>query len=283
MTVPRVFGMGACLLAGPLSEGIRIGSIGRSAIGRGGPTPGTYSFGEMFQLLDFLDGRIDISERHRAICGYRETYEPGTGAYGFSGADVCLIEPNGVVDAEWEGLCINRAQIQAMVINKVKPIGRDVAKAANTWYNKGLLACNDDVRTEQASQIVAQMPADFEDREFIADVLVNARGTRRDVKADIAALVERIPVPIGIVAYAYQYLPDGRPMFWPADLQEQIKAAIAPFGLPYLEPWKLVMEHGGEAVLKPDLRHYREEFIPTVTAMFARFAEEVAQSARVTT
>lgn len=276
MTNPRVFGMGACLLSGPLSQGIRDGIINRSAIGRGGPTPGTYSFGEMFQLLDFLDGKSDMPAQYRAICGYREDYAPAPGAKDFAGADVCLIEPNGDVDIEWQGIKVNRAQVQACVINPVKPLGRDAGKAANVWYNKGLLACNDEARAAAADSVIALLPADFAEREFIVDVLSTARGIRRDVRADMAALRARIPIPIGVVAYAYQYLPDGRPMFWPADLQERVKASASELDLPYFEPWRLVLSHGGEPVLKPDLRHYREEIIPTVAATFARFAIEVA-------
>jgi hypothetical protein len=276
MTTPRVFGMGACLLSGPLSEAIRSGWIARNTVGRGGPTPGTYSFGEMFQLLDFLENRITIAPEHRAICGYREAYEPASGAEGFVGADVCLIEPNGVVDIEWNGLKINRAQLLACVANPIKLIDRDAAKAANNWYNMGLLAVNDEVRKELADKLVSKLPQGMENREFILDVLKNTRSIQRNAQADMTTLTQRVPIPIGVVAYAYQYLPDGRPMFWPSDLQKQIKSAAVREGLPYFEPWKLVLEQGGAPALKPDLRHYQEEFIPTVSRSFAKFSSQVA-------
>jgi len=277
----RVFGLGACLLSGPLSEGIRRDLIGRAVIGRGGPTPGTYSFGEMFQLLDFLEGKIDIPAEYRSICGYKETYAPGPGASGFTGADVCLIEPNGVVDIDFRGLKLNRAQVQALLA-RLKQISRPAAKAASRWYAQGLLACNDALQKEIATELIAAMPDDFTDRAFIEAVLTEAEGMLRDVADDLAQLRRRIPIPIGLIAYAYQYLPDGRPVFWPPDLQEQIKTAAAQLGMPYIEPWRLVLEHGGEPVLKPDLRHYREEFIPTISTLFARFAAEVAAAAPAT-
>src|SRR5689334_18178927 len=237
MSVPRVFGMGACLLHGPMSVAIRSGEMGRTTIGKGGSAPGTYSFGEMLQLLDFLENKLDIPAEFRPICGYHLPYEPGPGAPGFTGADVCLMEPNGVVDIDWDGLKINRAQVQRYVTNPLKTLGRDTAKLANNWYQRGILACNDEVRAELAGQ-----------------------------------LIDQVPIPIGVLAYAYQYLPDGRPMFWPADFNQIIKSVVARFDLPFLEPWKLVLEHGGEPVLKPDLRHYREEFIPTVATYISRFA-----------
>lgn len=281
MTLPRIFNMGACRLSGPLSQGIRDGIVGRTTIGRGGPTPGTYSFGEMFQLLDFLDGKQEVAVKHRALCGYRDTYAPGPGVKNFAGADVCLIEPNGVVDIDWNGLKLNRAQVRSFIVDPVKPISREAAKAVTTWYNKGILASNDDVRAQTAKQAIALLPKNIDNRTNIADVLENATTTKRDIGADIAELRSRISIPIGVVAYAYQYLPDGRPMFWPADFQERIKASVTELNSPYVEPWRLVLENGGTPVLKPDLRHYQDEFIPTVSALFADFAWEILQQTKV--
>ncbi len=272
MTAPRIFSMGACRVSGPLSEGIKRGIVGRTSIARGGPTPGTYSFGEMFQLLDFLDGVAEVPAEYRDLCGYREAYEPAKGAPGFAGADVCLIEPNGVVDIEWRGLKLNRAQVQSLIINPLKTIDREAAKAGNRWYNKGLLAANAAVQAEAASALDALIPADFADRARIVDVLQGAAAIARDAQADLAALAARIPIPVGVVAYAFGYLPDGRPMFWPADLNITLKAAAEALGLPFLEPWRLIEERGAETTLKDDLRHYRDDFVPVVADLIAGFA-----------
>lgn len=272
MIAPRVFGMGACRLSGPLSEGIKRGIFGRTTIARGGPTPGTYSFGEMFQLLDVLAGTCSVPAEHRDLCGYREGYEPARGAPGLTGADVCLIEPNGVVDIEWQGLKLNRAQVQGQIINPLKAIDKEAGKVGNRWYNKGLLAANAHVQDEAATALDALIPADFADRQRIVDVLRNARAIERDMAADLAALVARIPIPVGLVAYAFGYLPDGRPMFWPANLNITLTAAAQKLGLPLLEPWRLVEQHGAEAALKEDLRHYRDDFVPVVADLIAGFA-----------
>ena len=268
--------MGACLLHGPMSVAIRSGEMGRTTVGKGGSAPGTYSFGEMIQLLDFLENKMDIPAEFRPICGYHVPYQPGPGAPGFTGADVCLMEPNGVVDIDWDGLKINRAQVQRYITNPLKTLGRDTAKMANNWYQRGILACNEEVRAELAAELIRQVPDNLEGRDLMIGVLDRAHGVKRDAEADLEEIVGRVPIPIGVLAYAYQYLPDGRPMFWPADFNQTIKSVVSRFDLPFLEPWRLVLEHGGEPVLKPDLRHYREEFIPTVATFISRFASEVA-------
>jgi len=281
MSVPRVFDLGACLLHGPMSVAIRSGEMGRSTIGKGGSTPGTYSFGEMLQLLDFLENKIEIPAEFRPICGYHLNYQPGTGAAGFTGADVCLIEPNGVVDIDWDGFKINRAQVQRYVTNPLKVLGREAAKTASNWYQRGILACNEEVRGDLAQQLIQQIPDTIEGHDLLVGILDRAHGIQRDVHADMDEIIRRIPIPIGLIAYAYQYLPDGRPVFWPSDFQKQMKSVAARFNLPYLEPWRLVLEHGGAPVLKPDLRHYREEFIPTVSSFISRFAADVAERGKM--
>jgi hypothetical protein len=135
-----------------------------------------------------------------------------------------------------------------------------------------LLAANKEVQADAASALDAMIPADFADRERLVDVLHNARAIERDAEADLAALAARIPIPVGVVAYAFGYLPDGRPMFWPANLNITLKAAATALGLPFLEPWRLVEQHGVEIALKEDLRHYRDDFVPVVADLIAEFA-----------
>lgn len=277
MASPRVFGLGACLLHGPMSVAVKSGQMSRSTIGKGASTPGTYSFGEMLQLLDFLEGKIEIPDHLRPICGYHPNYAPGPGAPGLTGADVCLMQPNGIVDVDLHGFKLNRAQILRYVTTPLKELGREAAKLANNWYIKGILACNEEVRSSASTALVAMIPADFGDREFIAGVLENARGVERDSLADVAELVRRIPLPIGMISYAYQHMPDGRPVFWPADFQQHIEASAVRHNLPFLEPWRLVRERGGRPVLKEDLRHYREEFIPEIATLYSNFAREVRE------
>lgn len=281
MASPRIFGLGACLLHGPMTVAIKSGQAGRATIGKGGSTPGTYSFGEMLQLLDFLAGERDIPTELREICGYHPNYAAGPGFPGMSGADVCLMQPNGIVDIDFDGLKLNRAQVLRYVTSPLKPLGRDVAKLANSWYIKGILGHNEAVRADAAAAILPQVPHDIEGRELILGVLDRARGVPRDTIADVGEIVRRIPLPIGMISYAYQHMPDGRPVFWPADFQQHIQAAADRYQLPFLEPWKLVLERGGQPVLKEDLRHYREEFIPEIATLYVNFASDIMAKSAV--
>lgn len=281
MTAPRVFGLGACLLHGPMTVAIKTDLMSRIAIGKGASTPGTYSFGEMLQLLDFLDGKLAIPDELRAICGYHANYAPGPGAAGFTGADVCLMQPNGIVDIDFDGLKLNRAQVLRYVTTPLKPLGREVAKLANQWYIKGILACQESVRAEAAAALLLLVPEHIEGRDLMVAVIERARGVARDTDSDVGELVRRIPIPIGMISYAYQHLPDGRPVFWPPDFQQHIQAAATRYGLAYLEPWRLVLELGGSPVLKEDLRHYREEFIPKIAELYSEFASRVLERAAI--
>lgn len=277
MASPRVFGLGACLLHGPMTTAIKSGQMSRITIGKGGSTPGTYSFGEMFQLLDFLEGKFEIPDHLRPICGYHPNYAPGPGAPGMTGADVCLIQPNGIVDIDFDGFKLNRAQILRYVTTPLKELGRDAAKLSNQWYIKGILGCDEDIRSAASEKLIAMVPEDFENRDFIVAVIERTGGVERDTEADVGQLVRRIPLPIGMISYAYQHMPDGRPVFWPANFQQHIEAGAKRYDLPFLEPWRLVLERGGQPVLKEDLRHYREDFIPEIATLYSDFAAQVLE------
>lgn len=277
MVSPRVFGLGACLLHGPMSVAIKTGQMSRITIGKGASTPGTYSFGEMLQLLDFLEGKKSLPDDLKPICGYHMGYQPGPGAAGMTGADICLIQPNGIVDVDFDGVKLNRAQVLRYVTSPLKVLGREVAKLANSWYIKGILGCNETIRSEASTAIIPQVPDDIDGRELILAVLERTRGVPRNTNDDVGEIVRRIPIPIGMISYAYQHMPDGRPVFWPADFQQHIEAATVRYDLPFLEPWRLVLERGGQPVLKEDLRHYRDEFILDIATLYSNFASEVAE------
>lgn len=277
MTAPRVFGLGACLLHGPMTVALKTGQLSRASIGKGASTPGTYSFGEMIQLLDFLEGKRTIPDDLRPICGYNHAYAPGPGAAGFSGADVCLMQPNGIVDIDFDGYKLNRAQILRYVTNPLKEAARELGKLSNSWYIKGVLACNEAVRAEASAELLKAVPEEIEGRDLIVAVLERAHGVACDTDADVGEIIRRIPLPIGMISYAYQHMPDGRPVFWPPDFQQHVQAAAKRYDLPFLEPWRLVMERGGQPVLKPDLRHYTEEFIDEVASLYANFATQVLE------
>lgn len=263
------------MLHGPLTFALNAGLVARSTVARGGSTPGVYGFGESFQLLEFLAGRKQIPKEFRPICAYNVNYEPTPHAVGFKGADVCLIEPNGNIEIVLGEYSLNRAAIMRHITNPIKLVDREAAKLTNVWFNKGLLICNEDTRKEVASKLLPLVPPDHENAEMMRLVLSEARGVRRDMMRDMRQAVEQISLPIGMMAYSFQFMPDGRPVFWPPEFQQEIASVVEYFSLPFFEPWRVVMEYGGQPVLEDDLRHYKDEFVPVMGARVADFAREV--------
>ncbi len=64
---------------------------------------------------------------------------------------------------------------------------------------------------------------------------------------------------MAMVTYTYRYMPDGRPVTWPAGFREELLDAAAELELPVFEPWKLVQEHGVARALQ-DIGHYTAGF-----------------------
>src|SRR5579859_2241083 len=83
---------GACLLHGPLNPLHRMG--GRFAYANYGPTPGTYTFGEIFQAIGVLRGEREVPQELRSLCNMRPNFRPVARSADFSDVDVVLLEPS---------------------------------------------------------------------------------------------------------------------------------------------------------------------------------------------
>jgi hypothetical protein len=120
------------------------------------------------------------------------------------------------------------------------------------------------------------VPDDLDGASFIRDVLAETRGSKSDVAAALAKLRELVGRPMGIVIYIFQYLADGRAIGWPAGHHDEILAGAQKLGLAVFDPRQVVEKHGVQVALRPDLRHYDDEFSSTVMAeILANFARTV--------
>ena len=70
---------------------------------------------------------------------------------------------------------------------------------------------------------------------------------------------------MGIVLHNFQYMPDGRPISWPAEFKDQATEVARALGVPALDYAPFVVEHGAARVMAPDLRHWNADFYPQVS------------------
>ncbi len=288
MPTLQVVMLGGCLLHGPIN-GLRARArkhpelgepIAVPRLGTGGNHPACYSFGEMFQAIAFYRRQIEIPPDVRLLCGMAPTYEPLPDSSALEQADAILVEPSTPLEVVFRGYTLNRTEIYRWVLDPIRATSKEAAKRGNVWFNKGLEEGNEEVRETAAQDLIGWIPEDMPHADLARAVLREARCITRDVPDAFRQLLRLTDRPVGVVTYVYQILPDGRTVTWPRGFIEQVIESADAFGLPLIEPWRLVTAYGVRQALLPDLRHYSEEFLPIIGGKLAEFARSAAQAGR---
>jgi hypothetical protein len=261
--------LGACLLRGPLNHvKVHSGSIGYPRF----KFPGTYTLGETIQIVDYLCGDKDIPADVKPLAGIGEAMVPIGRERVFADIDVALVELGSQVEVILNGCNVNRAYL-ANAFAPVREASVEGRRALNRWYQQGLMNMNDDARAEAATALIEWLDeSDLAEAGQLTAYVRGARSEPTDVRAKLAELAEKLPVPLGVVTYVFRFMPDGRVISWPPEFYDAVLEAARSLGIPYFEPYKLVLEHGVTEAMKDDLRHYRDEFSPLVGKHIVAFA-----------
>jgi hypothetical protein len=281
----EIFGLGACLLHGPLGAAMRKGTA-TSSFSRipNGALPSAYSIDEAIQLVRFVEGDITIPTELRPFCAIPQTMDPTTFPGGaLSTADVVVLEVNSPVRIVYRDLCLVRSEIMGRIFEPLRAVQPDIVEAINTWYYGGLLNCEESARRSASEALASSVPSHWENAELLRSILLEARGVARnaqELEHGIAVLLGLIEgVPVGVMTYTHQYMPDGRPLPWPPDfVQHQVEAATN-LGLPYVQPSRVVQQVGVAQALQDDRVHYRDEFQLVMGDVLVDFAEHVSSAA----
>ena len=281
----EIFGLGACLLHGPLGAAVRQG-IATSSFSRipNGVLPPAYSIDEAVQLVRFVGGDITIPSELRPFCSIPQAMDPTTvPGGGLSTADIVVLEINSPVRIVYRDLCLVRSEIMGRIFEPLRAIQPDIVGAINAWYYRGLLSCEEPVRKSASEALVSSVPDHWEDAELLRSSLSETRGSIRnaqELEQGIGALLGLVEgVPLGVMTYTHQYTPDGRPLPWPPEFVEQQVAAATKLGLPYFQPSRVVEQVGVAEALQEDRVHYRDEFQNVMADVLVDFANHVSSAA----
>ncbi|QAY95557.1 hypothetical protein CWB41_07250 [Methylovirgula ligni] len=278
MTTPvRVLSFGGCLLHGPISKVVSAGAsdVAIAKLSRGGGTPPTYTIGEMLQTLALYRNEIEMTPDIRVLCGVKAEFAPLPRAGELFGVDVAILEPQSPIDIRFREYSLHRAAIKNAISSTLKG-DEKLTKAADRWLNKGFMLLDDEYRKRVGAEIADQLDDDAPMVETFRAVLREAYPERKPIESELRELVNKIGRPVGVLTYMFQFMPDGRPVSWPAGFHEEVVAAAQALNLPVFEPWRVVQAHGVSKAMKPDLRHYQEEFLPVIAREICNFVRTVS-------
>ena len=275
--MPGVFvlPLSGCLLARPLAAFANARYEVRTPIGFG---PAKYTLGEMIQFIRILRGDLTVPPQLDVLAGLPAKFEPPPAARGLAEVDVVLVEPNSPDEILYGSYVLQRPAIVREMIRPIVAASKDpnVGEMAQAWYAEGVLRRDEEIRVSLGPQLGALVPDDLPAADLYRDVFLNARGELGNVIEGVRELRALVEKPIGLITYTYRYLPNGRPIHWPADFRENILNAAVVLDLPVFEPWKLVRELGVEKTMAPDMRRYRADFDLPLGEVIVNFAKDVA-------
>jgi len=271
---------GGCLVHWPMTRTSR--ARGRLRYDTYGPIREIHSFGEMFQIVEILRGERKVSAEYQWLSRMTELRRV-TRAASFTDIDVALLEPASPIELSFRGVAFNRNAITVKFLKPIVDRGREERKVAAAWLRQGLVGMNETIRAEAAAKLASYVPGASPHEEFSRALFLETRSSRTDVLGGFIKMREMLNRPIGVVSYVFRYMPDGRPISWPAGFREEVLAAAQRLDLPVFDPVPLVQSFGVEAALQADLGHYSERFLPVAATGLIEFARNVHRSAKMAT
>jgi hypothetical protein len=236
------------------------------------------SSGHALQLVRMSRGDIAIPEVLRDICYTKPPASvPENAKDIIASTELVLLEMSTPIEITYDGYIFNQNRLRDYLNARLGHLGPAAIKPATALIlrlQKNHIAGLEDARA-QTRQIVASL----EERDELLDDIINRVGQRhisaRDMIEDIERLRELLPHPIGLVLHNFQYMPDARPIVWPAGFKDDLLAVAKHFDLPTYDPAMLVERVGATIAMAPDLRHYEKSFYEVVADEYMEFASTI--------
>ncbi len=262
----RILCLGGCNLRQPIQSGGHPGEYQFA-----GPPFFTYGLGEMTQALACYRGDRTIPRNFLRLCNMRPDTEPTPAASPLGSLDVALVEPNTSVEIVLDGIYINRAPIWRL-LKPLRQLGPTAVKALVRWYEKGLSGLDPAARREAAGELIPLIPPDWPRAGLMTRVLRHAESATPPLAGPMERLVADLGVPVGVVLFNWAYMPDGRPLSWPAGFRGEVVAAAERLGLPVFDPADHIRRASVAVALESDLRHYTPAFYRVIAGPLIEFA-----------
>lgn len=242
-------------------------------------TPFVFTVPAALQLIRFCNGEQAVPREIREFCYSDAECEPrGEAQDIMRNADAALLEPNTPIDLSFDGYFLNQNILQQLIVARARQIDPVLGKLAHKWKADGLLKQREELRAECAAKLLKTFPCESESDRLIHQIFKGCRGVRAsedDLYRQVSEYRELLSMPTGIVLYTFQYMPDGRPISWPAEFKDQMTSVAKRSGMRLYDPSPMVAQYGTEVALREDVRHYRDDFYVVVADILMEFLAEV--------
>ncbi len=256
---PKTLALGTCNLHEAMDAAAAASEVdlawGRQAV--------IYTPREALQFLDFHRNRTPIALELQPMA-LRDSPPCADFATVTADLDLALFEFNSDVEIVFEGVCLNRGQINDLLLNPLKAYDREAERIGIDWYAHGLLRLVDDLRQRNAEQLLELLPRAGVDFPLMRDIIRGARGERTTPEQMSESLL-RLDRELGakrlcVCTSPNIYTPDGRPINWAGGFNKTVAELCREQRIPHWETAWLVKQLGVDFSLADDMQHYTEAF-----------------------
>lgn len=279
----KYLALGGCPLNNPLSNLERRGlacsiqtqmGFRRSAF--------ALSINGALQLMRFLRGELEIPAWVRDCCYGDSKHVPNAAQSALlAQADIAMMEMSSPIEFVYGDFILNQNRFREIIVSPLRDVDKTTRTLTNKWLSEGIQKQNEELRQKYASALLDMLPSNTEELLHIRDVVFTLRGRQvreEEIYQGLKALLPMLPAPLLIVLHNYSYMPDGRPVIWPADFKDNSRNAARRLGIPVYDPLQVVQRHWGGDVLMEDRRHYHRSFERVIGDEYLALARIMAPS-----
>ena len=270
---------GGCLIHNPLAEFYRRNkTFGLYSKQNGwGSRPFSLSANTNLQLVDFITGRVEIPRWIRSYIYFEAVGDP-TEEQGrkFLAGDIALVEMSTPLEYSFDRFLLNVNQFELFVRTVLEALDSE-RKLIGTWH-RALKQGDEDARGAAAEQIGRLIPKDTPEREIMTRFVLETRSrllTADDMTTSMADLRDRLGIPVAMILHNFSYMPDGRPISWPADFKANSIEVARRLNIPTFDLAPFVRAEGVDKTLSFDRRHYQDRHLAPVGEMMNDFCAAV--------
>ncbi len=258
----RILPFGGCFLHNPLNGVLRsqdqIGIFSEMGLKSG---PFSLSANTNNQLFDFLHGRVSFPTWVKNIA-YSELLEPPTAenAKLIKKSDLALIGMSTPTELVFDGALLNVNRFDEVVDAE---FSKTVEKKLLNSWRKALMQVNHLARKETSERLYSLLPKETEQQENMANLTLNTYSRTLSVDEmtkSTADLRDRLEVPMAMILYNFMFMPDGRPVQWPAGFKDDCIEVARRLDLPTFDFAPFVAREGVDKVMMDDRRHWNPPY-----------------------
>jgi hypothetical protein len=239
-----------------------------------------FTFGEMLQLLALLKEKIEIPAPLRPLARMPANFRARVPVNNFEAVDVALVCPSSPIELTFRGIAVNGQCLLHLVLNEIHRHDALGLKLAQQWLRSGLQQLNEALRADAGAKLLRLIERRSPAADLARAVIEETRSHPADMGADLRRLRDLLGRPMGVILYYFRYMPNARPLSWPAGFHKDLLAAARELEIPVHDPAPLVIEHGVASALNGN-RHYSRAFRPLAGAAIADFAVSIVEKRAV--